>query len=149
MHIAEKIIEGRRYYYVQHSYRSKDPKTGRSKVKTSSTYLGKADNILERLQQSRRPLEVAHKEFGFIAALVQVSRDIGLIELLQKRFDGERFGAADLSLIYRLKETSHSEKSLLVPQMVSGWKRLIEELKVWLEFGIVVKNSSMNQLAPS
>ena len=115
MHIAEKNIEGRRYYYLQRSYRSRDPKTGRSKVKTSSVYLGKADRVLERLNQTKRPLEVAHKEFGFVAALVQASQDIGLIELLQKSFPGERYGLPRwlyffLTIINRLQHATSKEQ---------------------------------------
>lgn len=115
MHIAEKNIEGRKYYYLQRSYRSKDPRTGRSKVKTSSVYLGKADKVLERLQQSKRPLEVEHKEFGFVAALVQASQDIGLIDLLQRSFPGERYGLPlwlyfFLTIINRLQHATSKEQ---------------------------------------
>lgn len=115
MHITEKNIEGRKYYYLQRSYRTKDKKTGHSKVKTSSVYLGKADKILERLSQTKRPLEVAHKEFGFVAALVQASQDIGLIDLLQKSFPGERYGLPRwlyffLTIINRLDHATSKEQ---------------------------------------
>jgi hypothetical protein len=91
-YIVEKAIQGRRYYYLQHSCRTKKQKGTPSKAKTSSVYLGTAENLLERLQQSKRPLEVEHKEFGFIAALMQVSNELGLIELLQEYMPGSRYG---------------------------------------------------------
>jgi len=115
MYLSEKVIEGRRYYYVQQSCRVRDPKTGESKVKTNSTYLGKAETILERFKQRNRPLELAYKEFGFIAALSQVSHEIGLIELLQKSFPGERYGVPSwlyffISIINRLQHATSKEQ---------------------------------------
>ncbi|MEI6510994.1 MAG: recombinase family protein, partial [Candidatus Uhrbacteria bacterium] len=44
-------------------------------------------------------------------------------------FDGEKFGNTELSLIYKLKETSRDEKSLLVNQPPSVWNQILEELK--------------------
>lgn len=113
--MTEKVIEGRRYYYLQESRRVKDPKTGESKVKSYSTYLGRAENIHQRLKQNRRPLEVAYKEFGFIAALTQVSRDIGLVELLQESFPGERYGVPlwlyfFITIINRLQHATSKEQ---------------------------------------
>ena len=157
MHIAEKNIEGRRYYYLQHSYRSKDPKTGRSKVKTSSTYLGRADNILERLKQSRRPLEVEHKEFGFIAALVQVSREIGLIDLLQKRFEGERFGLPRwlyffLTIINRLQHATSKEQmgtwaqKTVLPELYDFDPRTLNSQSFWYATDDVISEGKLQAL---
>lgn len=154
MHIAEKNIEGRRYYYVQHSYRSKDPKTGRSKVKTSSVYLGKADNVLERLNQSKRPLEVAHKEFGLVAALVQVSRDIGLIELLKKRFEGERFGLPRwlyfyLTIINRLQHATSKEQmgtwaeKTILPELYDFDPRVLNSQSFWYATEDVISEAEL------
>jgi len=157
VHIAEKNIEGRRYYYLQHSYRSKDPKTGRSKVKTSSTYLGRADNILERLKQSRRPLEVEHKEFGFIAALVQVSREIGLIDLLQKRFEGERFGLPRwlyffLTIINRLQHATSKEQmgtwaqKTVLPELYDFDPRTLNSQSFWYATDDVISEGKLQAL---
>ncbi len=115
MHIAEKLIDGRKYYYIQHSYRLKDQKGNRSKVKTDSVYLGTAEKLLARLNEAKRPLEVEHKDFGFIAALLQVSQEIGLIELLQSRIPGERFGVPRwmyffLTVINRLQRATSKEQ---------------------------------------
>jgi transposase len=154
MHIAEKNIEGRRYYYLQHSYRSKDHKTGRGKVKTRSVYLGKADNILERLNQSKRPLEVEHKEFGFVAALVQVSRDIGLIELLKERFKGERFGVPRwlyfyLTIINRLQHATSKEQmgtwteKTILPELFDFDTRALNSQSFWYATEDVVSEAEL------
>ena len=157
MHIAEKNIEGRRYYYLQRSYRSKDPKTGRSKVKTSSVYLGKAENVLERLNQSRRPLEVEQKEFGFVAALVQASRDIGLIELLQRRFQGERFGLPRwlyffLTIVNRLQQATSKEQmgswtqKTILPEVFDFDPRALNSQSFWYATEDVISESELQAL---
>lgn len=157
MHIAEKNIEGRRYYYLQRSYRSKDAKTGRSKVKTSSVYLGKAENVLERLKQSRRPLEVEQKEFGFVAALVQASRDIGLIELLQQRFPGERFGLPRwlyffLTIINRLQQATSKEQmgvwtqKTILPELFDFDPRALNSQSFWYATEDVISESELQAL---
>ena len=115
MHIAEKNIEGRRYYYLQHSQRLKAQNGRKSRVKTSSVYLGTAENLLERLNQSKRPLEVELKEFGLLAALIQVSADLGLLEILQRRFTGSRFGIPRwlyffLTIINRIQNATSKEQ---------------------------------------
>ncbi|MGH2507028.1 MAG: IS1634 family transposase [Ktedonobacteraceae bacterium] len=58
---------------------------------------------------------MAHKEFGFIAALAQVSREIGLVELLQKSFPGERYGVPRwlyffITIINRLQHATSKEQ---------------------------------------
>ncbi len=67
-HIYPKVIKGTSYYYYQHTWREKiDPEahgkscgSGKSKVRTQSIYLGTAESIVQRLKQSRIPLEVRH-----------------------------------------------------------------------------------------
>ncbi len=154
MHIAEKLIEGRRYYYLQRSYRAKDAKTGQSKVKTSSTYLGKAETVLERLKQTKRPLEVSVKEFGFIAALVQVSRDIGLIELLQEHFPGERYGVPQwlyffTSIINRLQQATSKEQmgtwaqGTILPELFEFEAGALNSRSFWYAMEDVVSESEL------
>lgn len=116
MHIAEKNIEGRRYYYLQHSQRVKDKNGKSGRIKTSSVYLGTAENLLERLKQNKKkPLEVELKEFGLLAALLQVSTDLGLLEILQQRFAGSRFGVPRwlfffLTIINRIHDATSKEQ---------------------------------------
>ena len=115
MHIAEKNIEGRRYYYLQYSQRVKAKNGKPSSVKTSSVYLGTAENLLERLKQNKKPLEVELKEFGLLAALMQVSADLGLLEILQRRFGGSRFGVPRwlfffLTIVNRIQDATSKEQ---------------------------------------
>ena len=153
-HIAEKNIEGRRYCYLQRSYRTKDPKTGRSRVKTSSVYLGKAEKILERLNQSKRPIEVETKEFGFIAALVQVSREIGLIEILQKQFPGKRFGIPVwlyffLTMINRLQPATSKEQmgvwanKTILPELFDFDPQALNSKTFWCATEAVISESEL------
>ena len=100
MRIYHKTFNGTLYYYAQRSFREKiEPgargKTkgsGRSRVRTETIYLGTAEHLVEALAKTRQPLEVRHREFGFVAAAYQTAVEIGLVELLQKHIEGERFG---------------------------------------------------------
>lgn len=154
MHIAEKLIQGRRYYYLQHSYRAKDPKGRSSKVKTQSTYLGTAANVLERLSKTKRPLEVENKEFGFIAALVQVSNDIGLFGLLQEHLAGERFGLPRwlyfyLTIINRLQHATSKEqmgawvKKTILPQLFQFDADVLSGKSFWYAADDVISEADL------
>jgi transposase len=100
MRIYHKTFNGTLYYYAQRSFREKidsgaQGKTkgsGKSRVRTETIYLGTAEHLVEALTKTRKPLEVRHREFGFVAAVYQTAVEIGLIELLQKHIEGERFG---------------------------------------------------------
>ncbi len=99
-HIYPKIIRGNVYYYYQRTYREKvDAKdsgktkgSGPSKVKTESVYLGSAASILKQLKEAQGPVETHHREFGFVAAVLQTIVRIGLADLLQEHIPGRRFG---------------------------------------------------------
>lgn len=98
--IYSKTIKGIVYYYYQKSWREKsDPSSsgkgrgsGPSRVRTRSIYLGTADSILQKLQSSPAPLEIHHREFGFVAAVYQTAVETGLVALLRQHIPGERFG---------------------------------------------------------
>jgi transposase len=101
MRIYHKTFNGTLYYYAQRSFREKidsgaQGKTkgsGKSRVRTETIYLGTAEHLVEALAKTRQPLEVRHREFGFVAAVYQTAVEIGLVELLQKHIEGERFGS--------------------------------------------------------
>jgi len=100
MRIYHKTFGGTFYYYAQRSFREKiDPAaqgktkgSGKSRVRTETIYLGTAEHLVEALATARKPLEVRHRAFGFVAAVYQTAVEIGLVELLQKEIEGERFG---------------------------------------------------------
>jgi hypothetical protein len=63
-----------------------------NRVRTQSLYLGTAESIRQRLQQTRTPLEVHHRQFGFVAAIYQTAVEVSLVDLLKKHLPGERYG---------------------------------------------------------
>lgn len=99
-HLYAKPIHGSIYYYYQQTWREKiDPKakgkhrgSGKSRVRTKSIYLGTAESILRRLKESRGPIAVHHRDFGFVAAIYQTAVEIGLVDLLQEHIPGKRYG---------------------------------------------------------
>jgi len=99
--IFKKKIKGHTYYYYQESRREKiasssegkkGPGSGRSRVRTRSVYLGTAEQIYKRMRSAPEPVEAAHRDFGFVAALLQTAREIGLVDILQNHIPGKRFG---------------------------------------------------------
>ena len=123
LHIYPKTIGGHVYYYAQRSWREKvasdiPAKTrgsGKSRVRSETFYLGTADSIVERLQQTRQPLEVQHREFGFVAAAYQTAIRVGLVDLLRQHIPGSRYGIPRwiyflLPIINRLQHATSKEQ---------------------------------------
>ena len=99
-HLYPKVIKGKTYYYYQESHRQKVDSndhgksrgSGKSRVYTKDIYLGTADSILHKLKTSEMPLEIRHREFGFVAAAYQTALETGLVSLLQDTIPGMRLG---------------------------------------------------------
>ena len=121
--IYPKKIKGKTYYYLQSTIRvkinpndkGKTKGSGKSRVKTKSTYLGTAETIKKKLFGVRDPLQIHHRNFGFVGAIYNVAEEIGLVELLQKHITGERFGIPNwiyflLAIINRLQNATSKEK---------------------------------------
>jgi len=121
--IYPKRIRGKTYYYAQRSWRAKIDSgekgkgkgSGRSRVRTETTYLGTAESILARLTKSRDPIEVRHREFGFVAAVYQTAVEVGLVDLLKERMPGRRYGVERwlyflLPIINRLQHATSKQK---------------------------------------
>lgn len=98
--IYPKQIHGNTYYYYQYTWREKmdssiQGKTrgsGKSRVRTYSEYLGTAESIYKQLKERNTPLEVRHRNFGFVAAIYQTAVETGLVPLLQQHIPGKRYG---------------------------------------------------------
>lgn len=124
------------YYLYQETYREKINKkdfgkirgSGKSKVRTRSTYLGSAETILRCIKGNRSPVKVNTRNFGMVAAAYQVACFIDLPQILTKHIKGERF-ETDLwtyffvTIINRLESATSKEK-------MSGWlkKTILPEL---------------------
>lgn len=71
--LTKKVIHGRTYYYLRETARV----GGRPKV-VRTVYLGRADDILERLERSSEPARVESRSFGAVAAALRVARALGV-----------------------------------------------------------------------
>ncbi len=144
--IYAKKINGNTYYYLQTTYRQKIDSndrgktkgSGKSKVKTKSIYLGRASDIKKKLLSIKEPIEVKHREFGLVGATFNVSKEIGLIDILKKYIKGKRYGIENwkyflLSIINRIDNSTSKEK-------MGKWaeKTILPEL---LEFNAIKLNS--------
>ena len=121
--IYQKIIRGKPYYYLQKSYRvkvgegggGKAKGSGKSKVVSQTTYLGTAESIKNRLASIREPVEVKNRHFGFVAALLSVAEEVGLVALLKDHIKGQRHGIDNwkyflVAIINRLQHATSKEK---------------------------------------
>jgi len=124
------------YYLYQETYREKINKndfgkirgSGKSKVRTRSTYLGSAETIVKCIKGNRNPVKVNTRNFGMVAAAYQAACFIELPQILIKHIKGKRF-ETDLwtyflvTIINRLDSATSKEK-------MSGWlkKTILPEL---------------------
>ena len=87
------------YYLYQETYREKINKkdfgksrgSGKSKVRTRSTYLGSAETILQSIKGNKSPIKVNTRNFGLVAAAYQAAYCIELPQILSKHIKGQRF----------------------------------------------------------
>jgi len=121
--IYPKTINGKIYYYLQHCFREKiDPcntgktkSTGKSKVRTSSVFLGTAESIQNKLFSAKEPIEVKWRDYGFVCAINNIAKETGLTGLLQHHIKGKRYGIENwkyflLAIINRLQQSTSKEK---------------------------------------
>ncbi len=90
--LTKKVIHGRAYYYLRETARV----GGRPKV-VRTVYLGRADDILARLEQASEPVRVETHSFGAVAAALKVARALGIGEAVDracpKRSQGPSVGS--------------------------------------------------------
>lgn len=163
-HIYPKTIRGRVYYYYQKTYREKiaakdSGKTkgsGESRVRTESVYLGSADSILKRLSESDEPLEVRHRDFGFVAAVYQTAAEIGLVDMLKNHIDGERFGIPRwvfflLTIINRLGHATSKERmgkwagQTVLPELLGFDPKRLNSKTFWCATDDVISEKELRE----
>ena len=98
--IYPNSVKGKTYYYYKESVRvkidvrdgGKIKGSGKSRVKTTTIYLGAADEIVAWKKQVKGPISVKHRAFGMTAAAYQVANEFGLVDVLKENIHGQRFG---------------------------------------------------------
>ncbi|MHB1420735.1 MAG: IS1634 family transposase [Bacillota bacterium] len=75
--IVRRTINNKRYYYAVESKRIDGKPTTVSQI-----YLGRAEDIVEKVTQPPRPQSVRTKEFGTIAALMGIAERLKFIQLI-------------------------------------------------------------------
>jgi len=163
-HIYPKEINGTTYYYLQSSWREKvkdsdSGKTkgsGKSQVKTKSTYLGTAKSIINRLQEIPDPIEIHHRSFGFVSAIYLTAEEIGLTDLLKKYIPGKCYGIPIwkffiLSIINRLDKPSSKEKigawakSTILPDILKFNPKYIHSKSFWAATDEVLSEKELKE----
>lgn len=91
--IIKRKIAGGTYYYLSHSYRAKEPgQKGKGRVKTKQTYLGTAEDVLQKISQMQVPESLVARSFGIEAAALQVIRKLDLINIIDRHVGKRRQG---------------------------------------------------------
>src|SRR5712691_2535057 len=85
--LTKKVIHGRAYYYLRETARV----GGRPKV-VRTVYLGRAEDMLARLEQTSEPLRVESRSFGAVAAALRLARLLGIAEAIDSACPGRGGG---------------------------------------------------------
>ncbi len=163
-HIYPKKIDGKTYYYLQSTWREKINKqdhgtkksSGKSRVRTKSKYLGTVKSIKEQLEKTRSPIEVAHREFGFVAAVYQTAVELGLVDLLKQHIPGTRNKVHRwlyfmLPIINRLQLATSKEKmgdwaaGTVLPDILGFDPKRLNSRSFWYATDDVISEKELNQ----
>ena len=159
--VYPKQINGHTYYYAQRSFRekvsvNKDGNRPKSKVRSETLYLGTAEAIVHKLKAARKPVEARHRDFGFVAAIYQTAVEIGLVDLLRTRIQGERCGMARwlyfmLPIINRLQHATSKEqmgkwaKSTVLPQLLGFDPARLNSKSFWYATDDVISEKALRE----
>ena len=77
--LTKKIVNGRPYYYLRETARV----GGRVKV-VRTTYLGRAEDIEQRLAGAAEPKSVQSRSFGAVAAALKLCRELEVVEAIDR-----------------------------------------------------------------
>lgn len=77
--LTKKVVNGRPYYYLRETARVE----GRVKV-VRQVYLGRAEDIEQRLQQTADPKEVISRSFGAVAAAVKLCHELEVAQAIDR-----------------------------------------------------------------
>jgi len=162
--IYKKTINGNVYYYLQKSHRIKvDTKddgktkgTGKSQVVSQTTYLGTAESIKNRLLTIREPIEVRNRHFGFVAAILSVAEEIGLVALLKEHIKGKRHGIDNwkyfiIAIINRLQHATSKEKmgkwasGTVLPDLLDFDSKKLNSKSFWYATDDVISEKKLQE----
>ncbi len=77
--LTKKVINGRPYYYLRETARV----GGRVKV-VRQVYLGRAEDLEQRLQETAEPKAVISRSFGAVAAALKLCRELEVAEAIDR-----------------------------------------------------------------
>ena len=90
--LTKKIVNGRPYYYLRETARVE----GRVKV-VRQVYLGRAEDLEQRLAGTAEPKSVVSRSFGAVAAALKLCRELQIAEAIDRAL-GTRARRTSLSV---------------------------------------------------
>ena len=152
------------YYLYQETYREKINKkdagkirgSGKSKVRTRSTYLGSAETILRCIKGNRSPIKVNARNFGMVAAAYHAACFIELPRILSKYIKGKRFETElwtyfFVTIINRLDSATSKEKmsvwlkKTILPELLNIKMQNFTGKKFWYATDDVISEKELKQ----
>lgn len=83
--LTKKVVNGRPYYYLRETARV----GGRVKV-VRQVYLGRAEDLEQRLEQTTEPKAVVSRSFGAVAAALKLCRELAVAEAIDRALGRRR-----------------------------------------------------------
>jgi hypothetical protein len=125
-------------------------------VRSETTYLGSAESILARLSRTLDPLEVRHRDFGFVAAVYQTAVEMGLVELLKEHMPGQRYGIERwlyflLPIINRLQHATSKQKmgqwaaKTVLPDLLDFDPKRLDSQSFWYATDDIISERKLRQ----
>ena len=91
--LTKKVVNGRPYYYLRETARV----DGRVKV-VRQVYLGRAEDIEQRLAGAGEPRSVVSRSFGAVAAALKLCRELEVAEAIERALGAKRGRRRGLSV---------------------------------------------------
>lgn len=83
--IIKRQFGQKTYYYYSQSLRIQDPKSpGKTRVKTEQIYLGSAEDVRKRFQETPKPQTIRTRSFGIEAAALRVAQEIDVVGIIDR-----------------------------------------------------------------
>lgn len=137
--IIKKKKKGKIYYYLAECQRV----NGKPRI-VWQKYLGPAEAIVERLQQTQypKPQAIHHRAFGEVCALLKIAVELGIVELINQHVSkrAQGFSVGEYLLLVALNRACHPQSKsgiatwysrTVLPRLMKIPKTVLDSQNFW------------------